>query len=314
LSDRTSSREARGVLAPINLDAADIALALAVGRNLFLWAPDPMLLTQADGVILDANPAACQTLGLSLAQIRARDLDSLRDQSDRRWSAALRQRTRTGRFVGEISMLRADGTVFPAEVSSSMFDVGSNQYAVLIMRDVSERKALEERLRQALHEQERLAISDDLTALLNRRGFLTIGRQVAAEAQRAQHPLVVLLLDVNRLKQVNDEFGHAIGDQMLRDVASVLKASLRTADVIARIGGDEFAVVLTGLRASAAASWAVHRIGNQLAEYAREAQRSYTLTVSIGLATGGDDTTYDLESLLRQADDAMYEAKREIHS
>lgn len=300
-----------GVLSPISLDTADVALALAVGRALFLWALNPMLLTRPEtGVILDANPAASQAIGLSVRELRSRKLNDFRDRTDTRWASALRQRARTGRFISELSVRSADGTVFPAEVSSYTFDVGGRHYAVVIMRDISERKALESQLREALTAVERLAVSDDLTGLFNRRGLSTVGRQLIEEARRQQHPVSLLVLDVDGLKAVNDRHGHAVGDEMLRDVTAALTSGLRTADVIARIGGDEFAVILSGVQADSDAALAVRRINAYLARRARRENRPYQLTVSAGAAIGYPDVTYDLDSLLRAADEAMYNDKR----
>src|SRR3954451_20766279 len=120
----------------LDVRADSVPLSLAVGRALFLWALDPIMLTQPDtGAILDANPAGCRTLGLSVDEIRTRGRDGLRDPSDDRWVAGLRERARTGFFIGELSMRRGDGTVFPAEMSSAAFEVQDREYAVLVFRD-----------------------------------------------------------------------------------------------------------------------------------------------------------------------------------
>ena len=100
-------------------------LALAVGRALFLWALDPMMPTRPDtGAILDANPAACRTLRLPLEELLERGREGVRDPDDGRWAAGLRHRAYTGSFVGELSMRRGDGSTFPAQVSSAVFQVG----------------------------------------------------------------------------------------------------------------------------------------------------------------------------------------------
>src|SRR4051812_25735180 len=151
-------------LTEIDVRADSVPVVLAVGRALFLWALDPMMLTRPDtGAILDANPAACRTLGLSVEEIRARGREGLRDQSDGRWATGIQQRARTGSVTAEVSMLRGDGSTFPAAMSSAMFEVDDRQYAVLIFRDVSEQRALERQLRDALDEMSRLATIDPLT-------------------------------------------------------------------------------------------------------------------------------------------------------
>ncbi len=295
----------------MGLDSADVALSLAVGRALFQWALDPMMLTEPrTGAILDANPAACRVLGLSVEEIRERGRDGLRDPDDERWVAGVRERAHTGSFVGELSMRRGDGSTFPADVSSAVFEVAGREYAVLIFRDMTDTRALERQLRETLGEMSRLATVDDLTGVLNRRGFMTVGHQLVEEARRQQHPLVVLLADVDRLKAVNDEQGHAAGDAMLRDVAARLTAQLRGADVVARIGGDEFAIILSGARAPSDAALAVERINGDLETFAHRKHRSYPLSVSVGVATSSGASGYDLDALLRVADTAMYAAKQ----
>lgn len=299
-------------LTDLDVRAEGAPLALAVGRALFLWALDPMMLTRPDtGAILDANPAACRTLGLSVDEIRVRGREGVRDPDDDRWVAGLRQRSHTGSFVGELSMRRGDGSAFPAEVSSAVFEVDDKQYAVLIFRDVSEQRALERQLRDTLDEMSRLATIDPLTGLLNRRGFMTIGHTLEEDAHRHGRPLVVLTADVDGLKDVNDRFGHAAGDDMLRDVAATLTTTLRSADVIARLGGDEFGVILTGAGAATDAAVAAERINDRLSEQAQRQQRAYPVSVSLGIASASPDSASSLYGLLRAADEAMYTQKRQ---
>ena len=312
MSDKASPGVAVDVsLTDLDVRAEGAPLALAVGRALFLWALDPMMLTRPDtGAILDANPAACRTLGLSVEQIRSRGREGIRDSTDGRWITGLRQRAHTGAFAGELSMRRGDGIAFPAEVSSAVFEVDDQQYAVLIFRDVSEKRALERRLRETLEEMSRLATRDPLTGLFNRRGFMTVGHTLEEDAHRQGHSLVVLTADVDGLKQVNDQHGHAAGDDMLRDVAVTLTETLRTADVIARLGGDEFGVILTGARATADAAAAAERINERLSQRATEQRRDFPVRASIGIASASPGSPFSLYGLLRSADEAMYKQKR----
>ena len=312
MSEQAATGRAADVsLTDVDVRADGVPLALAVGRALFLWALDPMMLTRPDtGAILDANPAACRTLGLSVEEIRDRGRDGVRDPDDERWAAGVRHRAHTGSFVGELSMRRGDGSTFPAHVSSSVFDVDAQQYAVLIFRDVSDQRALERQLRDALKEVARLATIDSLTWLLNRRGFMTIGQTLEENAHRNHEPLVVLVADVDALKSVNDTFGHAAGDDMLREVAATLTATLRTADVVARLGGDEFGVILSGAKAAADAAVAADRINQTLSDAGRRERRAYPVVVSIGIASGEPGSAFSLYGLLRIADEAMYDQKR----
>ena len=295
----------------VDLENPDVALALAVGRAIFLWALDPMLLVKpSTGTVLDANPAACRAFGASLEDLRAAGRDGLRDLTDSRWDAAISAHASVGRFVGELSFCRRDGSSFPAEVTTSVFDVGGNDYSIWVVRDVSDRHALEQQLREAADEMARLATVDDLTGLLNRRGFLTAGQQLVAQAYRERTNLYVVAADVDELKTVNDELGHAAGDMLLRDVADVLRATFRSADVIARVGGDEFAVIVSGARKTDEADAAVSRLAEQVAEWTATSSAPYRLSLSVGVATMSPVSPPDLEVLLREADEQLYRSKR----
>jgi diguanylate cyclase (GGDEF)-like protein/PAS domain S-box-containing protein len=299
------------VVGSVDLENPDIALALAVGRAIFLWALDPMLLVRpTSGVVLDANPAACRAFGASLEELRAGGRDGLRDADDARWDAALAAHKTAGRFVGELSFRRRDGSAFPAEVTTSVFDVGGNDYSIWVVRDVSDRHILERQLREAADEMARLATVDDLTGLLNRRGFLTAGQQLVAQSYRERTNLYVVAADVDELKMVNDELGHAAGDMLLRDVADVLRTTFRSADVIARVGGDEFAVIVSGATHTDEADAAVARLNDHVMEWTREQSAPYRLSISVGVAMMSPVAPPDLEALLREADEELYRSKR----
>ena len=307
---RQRSQPPVSLVGSVDLENPDVALALAVGRAIFLWALDPMLLVKpTTGVVLDANPAACRAFGASLEDLRGGGRDGLRDPGDERWEAALGAQATAGRFVGELSFRRRDGSVFPAEVTTSVFDVGGNDYSIWVVRDVSDRRRLERQLRDAAEEMARLATVDDLTGLLNRRGFLTAGQQLVAQAYRERTTLYIVAADVDELKLVNDEFGHPTGDMLLRDVAEVLRTTFRSADVIARVGGDEFAVIVSGVHHTDEADAAVTRLNDHVQEWTERRTAPYRLSLSVGVATMSPLSPPDLEALLREADEALYRSK-----
>ncbi len=159
------------------------------------------------------------------------------------------------------------------------------------------------RLRAANEREHALSRVDALTALLNRRAFYDEAAVVLARAQRSGLPLAVAYIDLDHFKRVNDRGGHAAGDQVLQRVAAVLKKSLRTGDVVARIGGDELAVLLPDTTADGA-SVLLERLRAAVAE----AERESGVTASIG-GVSCVSATADIEELLRRADAAMYEAK-----
>ena len=172
------------------------------------------------------------------------------------------------------------------------------------------RLAAEEALRrelvvtQAANTQLRSEIArDDLTELPSRRHLLDLGRAVVASAIRYGQPLALLLIDLDRFKNVNDRFGHHGGDAALRRLADVLRRTLRESDIAGRMGGDEFVVLMPSTEAAEAAV-AADRL--RLAVAAQTAEPVLSISVGVAALTG---TCHDLETLLRRADAALYAAK-----
>ena len=144
---------------------------------------------------------------------------------------------------------------------------------------------------------------DDLTGLPNRRHFVEAGSTIVAGAIRYRQPLALLLIDLDGFKTVNDRYGHHGGDRALRRLGEVVRRTLRASDVAARMGGDEF-VVLMPCTEAADAALAAERLRRTLAAQADEP----ALSISIGVAALGGGQ--DLDALLRRADAALYAAKR----
>jgi diguanylate cyclase (GGDEF)-like protein len=154
----------------------------------------------------------------------------------------------------------------------------------------------------------RLTELDDLTQLLNRREFLKRANLTLLNSRRQQHSVVVLMIDLDHFKLINDRWGHAIGDLALKKVADLLKVGLRTSDLIGRLGGEEFAVLMPNTSAGQAA-FIGQRLCERIAHHAWEIDaRPVKLTVSVGGATCVD-ALRDLTELLKDADDALYQAK-----
>jgi diguanylate cyclase (GGDEF)-like protein/PAS domain S-box-containing protein len=174
------------------------------------------------------------------------------------------------------------------------FIVGSSQ-------DITQRKKAEEKLRT-------LSITDELTTLWNRRHFMSVIRQETQRAKRYGLPLTLLMLDIDYFKQVNDDHGHDVGDQVLRKFAMSLKKHFREVDIPARLGGEEFAVLLPATGPGNA--WIT---AERFREYVQDfpiftANAAIHITVSVGAA--GYETDVDTpEILLKRADEALYQAK-----
>jgi diguanylate cyclase (GGDEF)-like protein len=153
------------------------------------------------------------------------------------------------------------------------------------------------------------AATDELTSLSNRRGFATVAQQVLALCRRNQQPAVVVGIDLDNFKSINDDFGHEAGDRALRIFAKLLGSTFRESDVVARLGGDEFAVLCSATTA-VNLTGSLERLANAFA--ASPLARDYPkLSWSYGLAEYRPDSGAAVDDLLRAADACMYDAKVE---
>jgi len=155
---------------------------------------------------------------------------------------------------------------------------------------------------------ERLACSDGLTGLNNRRHFLVLADNEWARFQRYKRPLALLMTDIDKFKSVNDTYGHDVGDEVIKAVASVLQASKRTTDIVGRLGGEEFAMVLPEATLDSAVQ-AAERFRQLVASRLISAgDQRVPITISLGVASADEQTT-GIEEMLKQSDLALYEAK-----
>ncbi len=163
---------------------------------------------------------------------------------------------------------------------------------------------------QAMAKQlEEIAVTDELTKLYNRRGFLFVGGQAYALAKRQKKRLAVLFADLDGLKAINDKHGHERGDEAIREFGALLKATLRTTDVTARLGGDEFVALLYDVDDVHIAS-VERRVREALEAWNARGTSAYRLAASIGFARPSVDDERPLEGVLQEADVMMYEKKR----
>jgi diguanylate cyclase (GGDEF)-like protein len=154
----------------------------------------------------------------------------------------------------------------------------------------------------------RMSLLDDLTGLLNRRGFIALADQHRKIAARANRDLLLFFADLDGLKQINDAFGHPEGDAALQTVASVLKDTFRSSDLIARLGGDEFTILAIDAPDRNARN-ILARLQNRLDEINAKNSR-YRLNISVGMGRFDPQKHEDIEKMMAQADRALYEQKR----
>ena len=154
-----------------------------------------------------------------------------------------------------------------------------------------------------------LSLTDELTGLNNRRGFMIMANGLLKFSRRASHPLCLLYIDLDSLKEINDTFGHTHGDSAITHFANILTQTFRDSDVIARLGGDEF-VVLTIDATEGNLNSIQSRLQSNVDAHNRIAFREYALSFSIGIIRVDLASTLTIEALLAQADEAMYEHKK----
>lgn len=217
---------------------------------------------------------------------------------------AFNQVYRTGiPFSTEYPIIRKDGTTRYIDVSVSLMQDEQSRPTGFrgIARDITERKETEVRLQFLAHH-------DVLTSLPNRSLVMERLALALTSAQQQHHRLAVLFLDLDRFKNVNDTLGHVVGDQLLRGVAQRLQASLRPKDMVARMGGDEFLILLSSVTRREEVPEVARRILNQLQDPWLLEGEEFRCPGSIGIALFPDDGE-DAGTLLKHADIAMYRAK-----
>lgn len=197
--------------------------------------------------------------------------------------------------------LHLDGRVLRAELTEILDGRGRSSGRVLTLHDVTTYERMQSRLTT-------LATTDPLTGLPNRRRLFDVARRWIEREGPKGTPLAVVVLDLDHFKHVNDTWGHEAGDRVLRRLAQVIAVEVRSGDMVARLGGEEFVILLPGARVDVARSIA-ERIRTAIeGTTVHTPQASITVTASLGLAVRTEGA-YAFEALLKEADDALYRAK-----
>jgi diguanylate cyclase (GGDEF)-like protein/PAS domain S-box-containing protein len=221
------------------------------------------------------------------------------------WHRALQEVIKRGRekvIEFEMPMDRGGGYMEARLVPEFSKD-GSLESVLAISRDITDRKKLEEKLHTA-------SITDELTGLLNRRGFLIFAQKQLEIVRRNKKAFSILYLDLDEMKKINDEFGHKEGDQALIDISTILKKTFRASDIIARIGGDEFTVLITDPRGPAIEKTVAQHIQDHLRIHNEQTEKGYRLSGSMGMVHYDSEQPSSIDELLARADELMYEHKQ----
>lgn len=262
-----------------------------------------------------ANPASCKILGYAERRIEGRHIDEILFRGESHlmplnWNETpLYQECFKGKQYHDslATFCKADGTPCAIEYTSTpVIEDGVVTGAVMVFQDISERKKTEDRLI-------RLAQFDSLTGLSNRHAFTQLLTQVVARASRSLNKVALLFLDLNRFKQVNDNLGHEVGDMLLQEVALRLKNSVREGDILSRLGGDEFTIIIESVNTVRNAVTVAENVITSFDQPFCILDHEIHIGASIGIALF-PDSALDTKTLLKCADIAMYKAKEEARS
>ncbi|MCL3862893.1 diguanylate cyclase [Actinotalea sp. K2] len=263
-------------------------------RQVLAALTDAVVVLDHRGVVVDANPAARRLL-------RAFSQDDGARVVGAGWhEVAGGGLARVALVPGEVTQVVDGGTVTEVRVTEMTADRAQHLGSVVVLRDVTEVV----RLRDELAEQ---AVRDGLTGLHNRRHLEVVLADAVARAAAEGFPLSAVMVDIDHFKQVNDGHGHAVGDQVLLGVATILADGVRNGDTVARFGGEEFVLLLPGVGAHAAAERAEawRRLCSDLAVDTPDGPVTVTISVGVAELPAGSGP----DELLRLADDALYAAK-----
>jgi diguanylate cyclase (GGDEF)-like protein/PAS domain S-box-containing protein len=273
-------------------------------RAFFEQSLDLLAIATLEGLFTRLNPSWQALLGYADDELTSRPfLEFVHPEDQERTLSAVAE-LKAGQEVRAFrNRYRAkDGSYHWLDWNARPIDDGR---LFCVARDVTAHIEMEEQIRQA-------SLVDELTGLSNRRGFFLLGEQALRAAVRHERNQLLCFLDLDGLKEINDELGHDQGDQALADIGEVLKLVFRQSDILARIGGDEFVTLAEG-DGSAEISLR-QRIGDELRRHNESGTRAYFLAASLGVAYYNPRRPVSLSELLLQADRQMYERKRTTRS
>lgn len=281
------------------------ALRMELAAKVFDHTAEAIMVIGADGGVVSVNRAFTEILGYSADEIVGKAHRILQDNTIdyHYYSDIQREFFKTGAWQGEMPLRRKAGSVFTAWVQINVVrDVtGRVGDVVALIRDVSDAKEAQARILN-------LARFDTLTSLPNRAYFRELAEGAIAEARRHNEQRAILFVDLDHFKTINDSLGHDVGDQLLKEVAGRLQDAIRAGDVVGRLGGDEFIVLLRNLSDGEDASYVASRMLERLAVPFELEKHELVVTPSLGIALYPNDGE-DYDTLVRNADAAMYHAK-----
>lgn len=280
---------------------------LQLAASVFTHTREGICITSAEGTILDVNDAFSQITGYSRAEVLGQSTRLLKSGRhgpefyQELWSGLLNH----GHWNGEIWNRRKNGEIYPEilTISEVLDREGQIGHYVAIFTEISAIKAYEQQLEQMAH-------YDILTGLPNRALVTDRLKQAMIQHERRELCLAVAFIDLDGFKEVNDSYGHEVGDRLLTALATRMREVLREGDTIGRLGGDEFIALIIDLCVRADSTHLLDRLLKAASDPVRLDDLELRLSASIGVSFYPQDQAADTDDLLRQADMAMYKAKK----
>ncbi|HUI72724.1 MAG TPA: EAL domain-containing protein [Spirochaetia bacterium] len=273
--------------------------------QVFESATEAVVITDTEQRIVDVNRAFTTITGYTREEILGENVSILSsDRQDARFYEEMWESVRLqGSWRGEIWDRRKNGEVFPKLLSISAVkdETGKVTRYIGLFSDITTIKQAQEKLSEMAH-------YDSLTGLPNRRYFLDRLKANLEQARRVREGVALMFVDLDGFKLVNDNLGHKAGDELLREVGNRIRRCVRESDMVARIGGDEFTVILSRIKRSDNASIVARKILEKIYEPIILEQKELFISSSIGIAVFPEDSL-DMEGLLQDADTALYRAK-----
>ncbi len=280
---------------------------LTLCHSIVEMSPESICIASLEGTILNANQRALQLFGCSdKAHFIGKNILDFVVPSEKDWV-----RTELAKIAIEnhictlvLRLKRMDGTLFWGEIHAKHIPHGKGNTNLLLIyaHDISNQKATEQDLRTLL-------ATDELTGLYNRRGFLIAAGQELKHAQRLGCGCALLFFDLDNMKKINDTYGHSQGDVALKTVARIMRETFRDSDIIARWGGDEFAVLAVDIP-QGCIPMLLKRFHTAMDKVPHSDETSYRLSLSVGVAEYNPHDPKTLDNLVAIADSHMYGHKQ----
>jgi len=285
----------------------DLQLVAKLMGKVFENAEEAVMITDANSRILNVNQAFVNITQYTKNEVLGETPNILHSGNhdkgfyERMWDILLREQ----HWQGEIWNRRKNNEIYPEwlSITAVLDDNGDTSHYIGIFSDVSEKNEGDARLYHLAH-------YDSLCNLPNRMLFYDRLRQSLSRAKRHKQKIAVMFLDLDGFKHVNDNFGHGVGDLLLQQVSQRVTSVLRESDTLARIGGDEFTIIINDIDKAESLDNIARKILNVIAEDYFINQHQFTVSASIGISLFPDNSE-NIDTLVKNADTAMYRAKKD---